>query len=141
MGEFQKHESRAAVMKCYWCGMPHQGAVCPLCGNRNQPEEYLHRSELLQNRPYLLTLVFSAHGDPDATNLEALLPTARAHARCNTGSRQQLYLLYSLDQAKSLLHAVGVLQGTGKWHVLFNGKPYPYSPELWLPMMQFFGGE
>jgi len=122
-------------MDCPFCGFAEASSPCPLCGEAaGEPDLY--------QRPvpteYRITMILPP-GDKVPADLRAQAVTLAAAAvyerAAPTVARQ--YLLFTVDQAAALLHTVQQLGPAAGVDLRFNGQPYPYAHELWLPLLRF----
>jgi hypothetical protein len=122
-------------MECRYCGYEPAASPCPLCAENGADPELFARPRPTE---YRLTLV-APPGVELPEELEARLRTSahKALPRPTGDSTRPSYYLYTLEELAPFLELMREIGGEPKLELRFNGKPYPYTHELWLPLLRF----
>lgn len=124
---------RESLMKCPRCGFPTPKEPCELCGQADFTEYELAKYNGELPGRFELTLTFP---DREAFGEVKRMAVAPLAMRVSAEFRPRVFVFFQNEQVNEIHRFLTAVKAQRGWTLFVNGRPRPYTEELWLPFLE-----
>jgi hypothetical protein len=125
-------ERKNSNITCPRCGYPEASMPCELCGQDGFTD--FEMSKYRGENPHRFEFTLSFADTSEFEKAEMLINDGLPH-RMTHEKRPRHFVFFRDRQDRELIPFLKVLRGTPGWELRVNGRPRPYTEELWLPLL------
>ncbi len=126
-------------MTCPRCGYPQDQEPCSLCGQKEFDRYEMMRFKDGKTKRFEITLIVGTDSLDKST-----LTSFSEHVRFADylSAKSETYFFFQDGTHREAITFLSRLdKSSGDFRILINGRPRPYSAELWLPMISILMGD